>query len=81
MSWNKDKQMTHCNFCGKFSKNDLGEYTRKDGSAGYINNSKIQEVLPDSLLDCCDECDPTPEQIKAKDKRLKAKMQKEKDKS
>lgn len=32
--------LRHCSKCGKFSKNKSGEYTRRDGSAGYINQEE-----------------------------------------
>lgn len=45
------KRGVRCDTCGKFSKNPQGEYTRKDGSAGYI---WLREE--DDSKDDCDDC-------------------------
>lgn len=48
---------TRCDTCGKFSKNHTtGEYTRKDGSAGYIWPEENE--LPEGRAgkDICDDC-------------------------
>ena len=53
------KQGTRCDTCGKFSKNQLtGEYTRKDGSAGYIwpELGNVPTVEAENGRDICEEC-------------------------
>lgn len=46
------KQGSRCDFCGKFSRAKLtGEYTRKDGSVGYI-----WPLEGDDSKDICDDC-------------------------
>jgi hypothetical protein len=42
-----------CDGCGMFSRHPLGEYTKPDGSAGYINCPRWK---PDDGNDYCDEC-------------------------
>ena len=44
------KKGRRCDGCGKISMAPLGEYSRKDGSAGYINDER------GSGRDFCDEC-------------------------
>jgi hypothetical protein len=44
--------LRHCSKCGKFSRNRTGEYVRKDGSAGYINQEERETGLVCS--DCRD---------------------------
>lgn len=51
------KHGTRCDTCGKFSKNrTTGEYTRKDGSCGYIWPEDNE--LPNGRVgkDICDDC-------------------------
>lgn len=46
------KQGVRCDKCGKFSRNrNTGEYTRKDGSCGYIWPDE-----KDDSKDICDDC-------------------------
>lgn len=46
-------RLRHCSKCGKFSKHPTGEYTRKDGSAGYINQEEGEAAL--ACSDCREE--------------------------
>lgn len=41
-----------CDGCGKLSRHLLGEYTRPDGTAGYINSHGRN-----SDVDYCEECE------------------------
>ena len=46
----KKTGLRHCTGCGKFSKNQIGEYVRPDGSCGYINDEG------DGKGDVCTDC-------------------------
>ena len=56
MSPAKGKRI-RCDWCGKLSNNRRGEYTRQDGSAGYINCADAEN---DDGRDKCDECREKP---------------------
>lgn len=62
MSVTKNK-CVRCDWCGKLSRHDLGEYEKPDGSAGYIH-SPDWERNPDGSYkpgcghkDICEECE------------------------
>lgn len=59
------KHGTRCDTCGKFSRNKLtGEYTRKDGSCGYIWPEDNAIEGGDPKRDICDDCaDKKREQV------------------
>jgi hypothetical protein len=42
-----------CNYCGKFTTSRDGEYTRPDGSAGYMHDPVWAKGTE---LDTCEEC-------------------------
>jgi hypothetical protein len=42
-----------CDWCGRLSRNQLGQYTRGDGSAGYIHSPDWDK---DGAQDICEEC-------------------------
>lgn len=42
-----------CDWCGKIANNERGEYTKPDGSAGYI---LAPDCDKDDIKDICEEC-------------------------
>ena len=37
-------RLRHCSVCGKFSRNSIGEYVRKDRTVGYINQQEGEKA-------------------------------------
>ena len=52
------KRLRHCKVCGKFSRNIIGEYIRKDGSVGYINQEEGETGAT------CTDCREKPTQFR-----------------
>ncbi len=56
----KTQYGVRCDDCGRIANNPSGEYTRPDGSAGYINDSSFPEDENGQRIsgekDRCEEC-------------------------
>jgi hypothetical protein len=51
-----------CDWCGRLSRNALGEYVRPDGSAGYIGcpDWAKEDAAGDDGRDICTDCEMDP---------------------